>query len=165
MGYFTWTDARYENPDKNGYGDYYSKYKLGYGREMRVVCPDNTVITEPYYDGYGIFDGKDIYDLAVDWNRDDLEYLFSFVNPGDWGYKFKTLAIAYGNYDDAGFMKEYIRLKNVLPNWQLEEWKRNVGITIACGDEQHQRCKYPIKITTKKRGLKYDELYMSHACQ
>lgn len=33
-----------------------------------VVCPDNTVIREDSYDGYGRFDGRDIFVELAKWN-------------------------------------------------------------------------------------------------
>lgn len=58
MGSFSWLFADTNNT-KNLRAD-----RRGY-----VACPDGTFICEPCYETYGIFDGKDIYDLVVDWNR------------------------------------------------------------------------------------------------
>lgn len=59
MGSFSWLFADTNNT-KNLRAD-----RRGY-----VACPDGTFICEPSYETYGIFDGKDIYDLVVDWNRE-----------------------------------------------------------------------------------------------
>lgn len=36
---------------------------------VTVLCPDGTKLTEQNYEGYGIFSGKDIYQLVAQWNR------------------------------------------------------------------------------------------------
>ena len=61
MGYFTFTFANWNNEKKLRYG--YSGY---------IACPDGTFIRTKYYDGYGHFSNKDVYDLVVDWNKDNL---------------------------------------------------------------------------------------------
>lgn len=55
MGSFSWLFADTNNT-KN----------LRANRRGYVACPDGTFICEPSYETYGIFDGKDIYDLVVD---------------------------------------------------------------------------------------------------
>lgn len=94
MGSFSWLFADTNNT-KN----------LRANRRGYVACPDGTFICEPCYETYGIFDGKDVYDLVVDWNRE-----FIAENPD-----------------------------HLLP---------------------HVHCwtKYPIKITSKKTGICYEEL-------
>ena len=102
MGYFTWTDARCKKPrlKKDGY-EYYASDKIGYDCWCKVICPDNTEIIEPSYYGYGIFGGKDVYDLVVDWNKDRLAEIFRMrhlLNPnGFWGQNLEPLALAYQN--------------------------------------------------------------------
>lgn len=34
-----------------------------------MACPDGTFIHEPCYEGYGEFNGQDVYELVVRWNR------------------------------------------------------------------------------------------------
>lgn len=65
MGFFTWTDAKHE-PRLNRRGDFQNRDKIPYGGFAQVICPDGTCIKEPYYDGYGLFDGHDIYDLVAE---------------------------------------------------------------------------------------------------
>lgn len=166
MGYFTWTDAR-RHPKVLKSGDYAAADKIGYGGYAKVVCPDNTEIVEKYYEGYGEFDGKDIYDLVVDWNRAFLEEIFDKMSEDHWGYHLKELAIAYQNYDAAKMYAEIERIVKleIEPKWFREEWKRTIGITIACNDEDNNNLPFPIKITTTKWHRKYDELVPSCNCQ
>ena len=82
-------------------------------------------IKETCYDGYGHFGGHDVYDLVVDWNKDYLEdYRKDNSFKCDWLQKFSSV--------DAAMAK--------MP-------KREIGISIACYDEDNQKIKYPIKIT------------------
>jgi hypothetical protein len=166
MGFFTWTDARRE-PRKRKNGDYSIADKIGYGGYAKVVCPDDTEIIEQYYDGYGEFDGHDIYDLVVDWNKNYLEDIFNQMSEDHWGYRFKEIAIAFQNDDTYALNKEIARLIDSYgePQWIRDEWKRHIGITIACGDKDNMNLPYPIKITTTKWHRKYDELYPSLSCQ
>ncbi len=46
-----------------------------------------------------------------------------------------------------------------------DEWKREIGIAIACEDECARKLKYPIKLTKDKNAHGYDSLYISYSCQ
>ena len=82
-------------------------------------------ILETCYDGYGRFGGHDVYDLVVDWNRDYLdEYRQDKTFKCDWLQRFASA-------DEALRKME----------------KRDIGISIACYDEDNCRIKFPIKIT------------------
>lgn len=166
MGYFTWTDARRE-PIVLKNGDFAVADKIGYGGYAKVVCPDNTEIIETYYDGYGEFNGHDIYDLVVDWNKAHLEEIFYKMADDHWGYHLKNLAVAFQNDDEYGMRVEIERLiaEELEPSWFRNEWKRTIGITISCHDEDNYNLPFPIKITTTKWHKKYDELYPSCNCQ
>lgn len=167
MGFFTWTDAR-RNPRILKNGDYSAKDKIGYGCFAKIVCPDNTEVIENSYEGYGIFDGKDIYDLVVDWNKAYLTSIFDKLaaqNPNHWGIRLQKLAKFYQTDDKCAFDAEltYIAKSDTTP-YIYTEWKREIGITIACG-EQNSTLPYPIKITSAKSHKKYNELVPSHPCQ
>lgn len=166
MGYFTWTDAR-RHPKKRKDGNYIAADKIGYGGYAKVVCPDNTEIIETYYDGYGDFDGHDIYDLVVDWNKDYLMDIFSKMPEDRWGYQFKELAIAFQNDDMLKLQEEIDRIieSGQYGSYFMDEWKRHIGIAIACDDEDNSNLPFPIKITATKWHRKYDELVPSCNCQ
>jgi hypothetical protein len=166
MGYFTWTDAR-RHPKLLKNGDYAAADKIGYGGYAKVVCPDNTEIIETYYEGYGEFDGHDIYDLVVDWNKDYLEDIFYRMPDDHWGYHLKDLASAFQRDDEYGMRVEIERMIDLGLETKLlrEEWKRLIGITISCHDEDNANLPFPIKITTTKWHRRYDELVPSCNCQ
>ena len=46
-----------------------------------------------------------------------------------------------------------------------EDWKRELGIEIACQDDQARKLKYPIKLTRHKDVHGYENLYISYSCQ
>ena len=169
MGYFTWTDARKE-PKLLKNGDFSSADKIGYGWYAKIVCPDNTEIVEPYYEGYGLFDGKDVYDLVVDWNKDYLEDIFNRMAKEDanhWGAHLKDLAVFYQKDDTKNVYAEVQRLISTgkeMPCFK-DEWKRKIGIAIACDNNNNKALPYPIKITRTKWKKKYDELVPSCSCQ
>lgn len=167
MGFFTWTDARHE-PRLTKNGGYHTKDMIGYDCFAKIVCPDNTEIIEKYYEGYGMFDGKDVYDLVVDWNRAHLTSIFDKLaaeKPNHWGCYLRQLAAYYQSGDEKAFNAELTHLagNEDLP-FIRNEWKRTIGITIACGD-QNSTLPYPIKITSMKQHKKYNELVPSHVCQ
>ena len=173
MGCFTWTLANKEEIRKDG-SDYLLSCKLRYGGKGVIVCPDNTYIVENKYEGYGIFDGKDIYDLVVDWNRPFLEMIFDKLksradkdkNPWGyhsppWGYHLRDIAIAYQHGDN----ETISRLLEKLSPLERQEWKRIIGIAIACEDENNDSLPYPIKITDSTDVAPYPLLGISHNCQ
>lgn len=166
MGFFTWTLANVK-PIKTRDGDFLARCKLGYGGFAAVVCPDNTIIKENHYEGYGMFDDKDIYDLVVDWNKQHLEEIFdklAEINNRDdfWGHYLRDIAIAYQNSDTKTIDDQIKRLASDYP-YLKTEWKRNIGITISIDYNHLLPC--PIKITNNKRPKPYDELLPSISCQ
>ena len=167
MGFFTWTDAHRE-PRLTKKGCYYAEDMIGYDSFAKIVCPDDTEIIEDCYEGYGIFDGKDVYDLVVDWNRAHLTSIFAKLaakNANHWGCYLRQLAAYYQSGDDKAFNAELTRLaENEDLPFIRNEWKRTIGIAIACG-EQNGELPYPVKITSTKRHKKYSELVPSYVCQ
>lgn len=167
MGFFTWTDARHE-PRLRRDSDFQTKDKILYGGFAQVICPDNTSIKEPYYDGYGMFDGHDIYDLAAEWNRPFMKELFRDIDAFNaWGKQLKPIAEAYQDGGDAA-------AQAVADNFPQSdglmtvktEWKRLIGIAIACVSKMEEvRCPYPIKIVRTHGKYKYEDLVPSLNCQ
>ena len=162
MGCFTWTLAN--RTPKKVRGRYAAQCILRYDSYGAIVCPDDTIISEPYYEGYGMFDGKDVYDLVVDWNKDhltDIPKLPGFKSCGD---DKTTLAImqAYQE-DDQKALEKAIEAAAVKEPFMRTEWKRCVGIYIAC--ENNELLPYPIKIVNCKRPKPYDQLPPSNSTQ
>ena len=155
MGYFTWTLANKKNA------------KLPYGGRGVVICPDNSKIEENHYEGYGEFDGQDIYELVVDWNRNHLmeivEEIKEIEGENFWGKSLVPLIKAYQNNDMLTIEKEADKLYDKAP-YLATDWKRNIGITIAC--KYNDIIPYPIKIVdSKSHYKKYENLPASESTQ
>lgn len=156
MGYFTWTDCAYPPVKKKN--DEYA-HKVGYIKYVRVICPDDSIIEEQCYEGYGRFNGKDIFELLVDWNKPYLEEIFSKIKISDFGYELRNVAIAYQKDDYNLLTKEFEVVKKSKANHLAKEWKRTIGIAIE------DLCPFCIKVTNKKKHAKYNDLFKSVGCQ
>lgn len=117
MGQFSWLDCKTK-----------AQVLDNVRRDVYVLVPrefGGGHIKETCYDGYGNFGGHDIYDLVVDWNMKYLdEYRKDKTFKCDWLQRFASVDSALRDMD-----------------------KRDIGISIACYDEDNARIKYPIKIT------------------
>lgn len=94
-------------------------------------------IKETCYDGYGDFGGYDVYNLVAKWNKDYIPTVIRLIEEGKWhccsrDSRYYTLLKKYYN-NETTFSDE----------------EREVGITLACYDEDNERLQYPIKITSK----------------
>ena len=97
-------------------------------------------IEETCYDGYGNFGGKDIYELVVDWNKDFIPEVIRLKEAGQWVCGMCGIKN----------MRDYYETGKC--NWD----KRDIGIEMACYDEDNRRLPYPIKITHDKNAV-YEE--------
>ena len=163
MGIFTWTFAN-RKIKKTKYGDPCRNCKLPYDGYGCVLLPNGEVIEETCYNGYGEFAGKDVYELVVDWNREHLMEIMEQlgIQTGIW----YTLAKKAMESDDtaASHMEQLIKEGKAL-DYLKTEWKRTLGIEIACG-EKNKLLPFPIKIvSTKRPRLPYDKLPASEDCQ
>lgn len=113
-------------------------------------------IKEGVYDGYGHFGGHDIYELVADWNKEYISmenifnspyYMGGGVSHIEWMLKWGIKSIE----------RSCQKLLKFLSNAPLtRDEKREVGIAIACYDEQNASLKYPIKITYNKDAVYED---------
>ncbi len=146
MGQFSWLDCCNEKRAviDNVYQDVYVLVPKEFGgRNIKEEC----------YDGYGRFGEYDIYDLVASWNKD-------YITQDNIR---KPRRIEWGNTkeDNKYFeyaLKEYERKCQRLNDFKIlstnemnakysSTWLREIGIDIACGNEQNARLKFPIKIT------------------
>ncbi len=136
---------------------------------------------EPYketdYEGYGEFGGHDVYDLVVEWNRNYLtpELLskperskYELGEEGDTYYaravqKYNMTCKAITDYAN-GATDEYMyqTYGSILGYGDGSDWKRCLGIKLACYDEDHVKLKYPIKIV--EHPMEYDKAGISPGC-
>ncbi len=169
MGVFTWTDARRKSPKINRYGDYSRKDVLEYGSFGKIVCPDGTEICEECYDGYGRFGSYDAYEVVVDWNKNDLKEIFvKKLKEKSFGSNLAGIAarLAEGISDEeiTSDVKKLVS-EGSMPEYLIRDWKRNIGIAIACGDKDNESLRYPLKITTTRARVRYEDLYPSKSTQ
>lgn len=160
MGCFSWMFADTNN-----------RKPLNIGEEGYLMAPDGKVYHEKCYDGYGVFDGHDVYELVVDWN---LEYLrpelplpkrrnddkqVRFFEP--WADAVIRL-LKEGKEDEAQEYMNRIADNRIVPGYLRRDWKRHIGIEIACYDYQNRHLAFPIKISSTDT-IPYDGLPASDA--
>ena len=172
MGYFSWctSDTQKSIPSCIPFGDLPGTVYL--------LNPFGEPYKESFYDGFGEFGGRDVYELVAEWNR---EYLTpdnitkpdrSDYAPGADGepyfaramesYQVKCEAIkAYAAGASDEFMQEQYG-KQLGYGGFAPDWKRIIGIAIACADENHVKLKYPIKIV--ENPVPYDQAKISPGC-
>lgn len=144
MGQFSWLDCKTEEQVLDNVR-----------RDVYVLVPKEFGgghIKETCYDGYGNFGGHDIYDLVAEWNRKQLshlmlrdccakswspEYARSYIRGLKWQIKSAERLLDYKDGVSDRIMKEKYG----------DDFKRCIGIDIACYDEQNFTIPYPIKIT------------------
>lgn len=140
--------------------------KLRVGGYGVVVCPYNTCIVETCYRGYSRFDLCDVYDLVAEWNRPFLKNIYKKVREIDLlnhRYSYYVPQIIIETYQERG-EEETQKLVNSREDKNSSfrtEWKRNIGIDIACEPEHNVILPYPIKIASAL-GYIYKELKPSY---
>lgn len=154
MGTFSWRFC--DRPNKS----------LRIGEEGFLLLPDGTFLHEPSYGGYGKFSGTDAYHLVAVMNREYLAKHPDYpvwqahlveVADGKGGTKRKRapkIKISeypwYSMYADLTITPEQFdeRVKGM-------EYRgfpmcfRNIGVEIACYNEQNRRLPFPIKVASK----------------
>ena len=132
MGQFSWLDCITKEQVVDG------KRRKSYVLVPREFGGGH--IEEKCYEGYGEFGGHDIYDLVADWNKDYL-YLneSSSKDWADWAFK----GNAQRCFDEFSSGVADVTMRERYGN----DYKRTIGIVIACHDEDNASLRYPIKIT------------------
>ncbi|MDO4650843.1 MAG: hypothetical protein Q4B26_19580 [Eubacteriales bacterium] len=110
-------------------------------------------ILETCYDGYGHFGSKpyDVYELVVIWNREHLTEEM-LIKPERASYQDEEW------YQKAleRYQRKIRRLISFKETGECTDGRlREIGIDIACYDEQNEYLPYPIKITSKP--MRYEE--------
>lgn len=112
-------------------------------------------IHESGYDGYGHFGKYDVYDLVALWNRDYFPSETRIVT-----YPEREKYVNDDCYElSVKIYKRNVQMGKDFVNYVSDtemkekygkEYLREIGINIACFDEDNEKLKYPIKITTKE---------------
>lgn len=149
MGCFSWLFADKNNTENLKIGD------SGY-----IACPDGSFIKTSSYGGYGRFSGRDVYELIVDWNRPHLKEILSEreIRPSkakrDSFITDELIALVMESDKKAQEYVDHHINKNCCLRW---DWKRNLGIYLACYDEDNEAIPFSIKIA-KTTNCRYEEL-------
>ena len=169
MGYFTFTDASVKSPKLNRWKGYYKKDKIDYCGYIKVVCPDGSCYESESYSGYGGVGGHDVYDLVVDWNKTYLMDILEQRKEHVFYKPLKDIVEKYvkSGYDDmvtTEFVKKLVK-DGKRAEYLISDWKRNIGIMLACEDEDNISLPFPLKVTKKRENVRYDELFPSRSTQ
>lgn len=115
-------------------------------------------IEEHNYKGDGIFGGQNIYELVADWNKDALsekndkiwlkpnEKSFAQTVEGKQAYSIACKVYRQKTRAWRSFKSQTVKQ---MKNLYGENYKANLGLDIACYDEQNEILPFPIKITEK----------------
>lgn len=111
-------------------------------------------IKEPCYDGYGHFGEFDAYELVALWNRDHIG-IENLIKPERSMWSNDTLGEEFFNKGIEHYERKCERLNDFIKGSSYETMEvkygkyflREIGIDIACYDEQNAALEYPLKIT------------------
>jgi hypothetical protein len=114
-----------------------------------------------------MFGDHDVYDLVADWNKAHLHEIMQIpeiANDAFFDDNLKAIAAAYAD-DDMDKIQHILDTAYANgPSYLKTEWKRNIGIAIAC--KYNHLIPYPIKIVnTKSHIKKYEDLAPSISTQ
>lgn len=141
MGFFSWK-----------YSDTGKRMIIGKTKESYLLVPDEfhhiygEYIKIENYNGYGMFNSHDVYDLVAIWNK---EYIPQIYAKGFCPYnsvQYKDIAM-YFHENGIEKTNEYAKIH--CDDFDEKYWLRLIGIQIACYDEDNANLPYPIKIVEK----------------
>lgn len=148
MGCFSWYTC-----------DTHEQIRNGRKKSVYALIPKEfggSSLHEPCYEGYGEFGGKDIYELVTEWNKDFLDALFKWPN---WKCsKDKELEAIGLKYMREGEAAAQVLAESICDerHYLISDWKRCIGIQLACYDEDNARLPYPIKIAGNAKSIYED---------
>lgn len=173
MGCFSWctSDTKKSIPCTN------DAYK-GAPTTVYLLNPFGPHYKENEYDGYGEFGGFDAYELVAEWNRPFLTVqnlrkpersMYAADKEGSRYFrrameKFNLQCEGIKAYA-SGASDEYMQaIYGEVFGWQgnKTDWKRCLGIAIACYEEQQVKLRYPIKLV--ETPCAYEEAGISPGC-
>ena len=149
MGCFSWTFADTDN-----------QQKLRLDHRGYLALPDGNFLCANDYEGFGEFEGRDVYELVVWWNREyiaknpDAEVKAYSITLHDYAPKKLKDFWWYPVIADLSLTgPEVVRKRKEIEKIKGLSELRGVGIDIACDDQNNAALPFPIKITktTKKR--------------
>lgn len=142
MGCFSWIYSDIKKP-------------LMIGNPGILVLPDGEILETKAYNGYGTFAGRDVYELVMEWNRPYLsEHPEHFLSESK---KAVSEYFWYPVYADLSIPLDRIIERLCEKNKKLTDCfeLRDIGIAIACGDEDNRALPFPIKICRFRENADY----------
>lgn len=140
------------------YADTENTENLCIGESAYLLLPDREPIFELSHDRYGHFGGADVYEVAFDLNTNLLtqEFLDACIGtPRNYGRR-----IIHWIWERKTDQEISDLIKQQCDNNSFtRDWKREVGITLGCYDEDNMRLPFPIKIT--KQPCEYQQVLAS----
>lgn len=146
MGQFSWLDCKdgkqiLDNVAKTAYLLVPEEFKEQFGEKIPTQC----------YDGYGHFGSYDVYELVALWNRRflSIENLQNLPKREQYGEE-EYYQMAMNRYKNSMNRLEDFRLgtsDEKMKEKYGKDYLREIGIDVACYDEQNAALTYPIKIT------------------
>lgn len=126
MGCFSWICSDDDRP-----------LVIGKDEEFALLLPDGGKLIDTQYDGYGRICGRDIYALVAMWNREEVKRdgYEHYANRGSSFVDSECKADYLSDMSDEEFEKK----------WD-DDHVRDIGIDIACYDEQNASLEKPIKL-------------------
>lgn len=155
MGFFSWL-----------YSDTQEPIRVGKSRSTYLLVPPpfqrkyGLYIYEGYYDGYGHIGPYDVYELLAIWNEKFLPQIKEVTEYpqrerymdfcGVSGEEYYSRAVERFEWSRR-LLEDYRRGVEHPDMCQLygEDYLREVGILIGCGDERHFVLKYPLKFVSE----------------
>lgn len=170
MGSFSWCycDTGAIRIDRDGCPVPKRSQRLLYRQPAYVLIPKEFGgghIFEASYPDYGRFGGIDIYDLVADWNRAWIASHPEWKRPYDVLYESRypedpakpiSAMSWYPFFSDLSLSRKEVveRWRDSRPldsNYWLEY--REIGIAIACQDEDNEALPFPIKVARFKESV------------
>lgn len=113
-------------------------------------------VLEECYGGYGMMGCYDVYDLVADWNKAYISTNNIRIPERSRWVDEKFYLYAVEQYEkDCQRLMDFVDNKpdDYMVETYGEHWKREVGINIACRDEDNAKLRYPIKIVENESSV------------
>ncbi len=161
--YFAWKDC--QNAQK----------RVRCQKPAYVILPNDTVIEEPCYEGFGKFGGHNIFQMVADWNCLHLRDILSQMAPRMENsamrelYELAISAVEGGALEQEA-VDNVLRQNNRCGNppdticYTPDDWKALVGAVISYMNINGDKIPYPIKISSTRPRRSYAELHGSIPC-
>lgn len=172
MGFYTFTDASCKKLLLRKDGEIKASCKIGYGRRIIYVKPDDACVTSERYDGYGTVGDSNVFVMLTEQNREHITEAIGIIKDdpkATFDFNLECAAKIYEKYGECGeLISKLEALAHTQPVYETEKdftgtgWKRLFGIELM---QVNDRLKFPMKVTNRRHYRPYDELFPSKVIQ